>query len=165
MGKLPFASLSSNWCIGILKLLYKNLLNVFWIFFFPYLMLFHHCGIKKKWQLISERTADIQVFSYDTNISLLAFPFRYAFPFILSWSFITESRLILNFCWLYDLELPWTKASFIGNINIHVDSLEHLLSKRFNNFLKSLDFVTISCIQANVSICLELCHSHWALSG
>lgn len=50
------------------------------------------------------------------------------------------------------------KNSFMGDINIHSDSPELLLSERFNNFLKPLDFLTMSRIQANFSTCLGLCH-------
>lgn len=33
------------------------------------------------------------------------------------------------------------------DINIHIGAPEHLLSERFNNFLKPLDFVKMNCIQ------------------
>lgn len=35
----------------------------------------------------------------------------------------------------------------MGDINIHRDSPELPLAERFNNFLKPLDFVTMTCIQ------------------
>lgn len=46
----------------------------------------------------------------------------------------------------------------MGDINIHRDSPELPLAERFNNFLKPLDFVTMTRIQPNFSPCLGLCH-------
>lgn len=116
-------------------------------------------------QPISEGTIDARIFLYDIILSLVDFSLQIHLFFYLVLVFYHTIKINFEFLLIVWSWTSWTKTSFIGDINIHSDSPELPLSERFNNFLKPLDFVTMSCIQANFSSCLGLCHLPWALSG
>lgn len=107
----------------------------------------------------------LEYFFYDSIISLVDFSLQIDLFFHLV--LVLYHTIKINFEFLL-IVWSWTsrtKTSFKGGINIHNDSPEHPLPERFNDFLKPLDFVTMSCIQANFSTCLGLCHLPQAWAG